>query len=49
MSKLKQGDINRDDILALFHKIGLIAFLHAQVAEKHPFYRIGYHLGCIRL
>ena len=36
-SKLKECDIGRDIILLLVYKIDAIAFLRAQVANKHPF------------
>ena len=48
MSRIKEGDVNRDDILLPIYKIDPIAFLSAQVASEHPFEKIGHQLRCIR-
>ena len=48
MSRLKECDISRDNLLALIWKIDPITFLRARVADKHSFERMGSQLGCIR-
>ena len=48
MSRLKECDISRDNILAVIWKIDSIASWCGQVADKHPFDRMRLQLGCIR-
>ena len=48
MSRLKECDINRDNILALIWKIDLIAFLCVRVVDEQPFDKIRHQLECIR-
>ena len=47
VSRLKECDITRNNILMMICKINPINFLHAQVADKHPFDRIGTNLDVL--
>ena len=47
MSELKEGDIDRDNVLSMTQKVDTIAYLGVRFVDKYPFEGVRCQLGCI--